>query len=223
VAEGGHSLHVPERLIPERDYTQDLHLRVANQELYDWEELHEALLSKHNYAAFLSLREPYVLGIERHEVEHRLDFARGFRPVPELLCHLLGLENALDAPAGSLQERVSSEFSAYLAQLVEGPDSPVLELVVLSSILLNQHSSGGVYGYCAWALLQAIGAELGLDVESVQGRTLRERAANVLLQIIARPATELRAAAAHAYEKAYGEPVPHVVKKSVRENPAWRH
>ncbi len=223
IAAGGHQLHVPERLIPERDYTTDLHLRVANQELYDWEELHSDLLSKQNYAAFLRLREPYVQAIERHEVEHRLDFARGFRPVPELLCHILGIENALDAPAGSLQERVSSEFSAYLAQLAEGPDSPVLELVVLSSILLNQHSAGGVYGYSTLALMRAIAVELGLDPEGIEGRTLRERTATLLLQMISNPAAELRAAAAHAYEKAYGEPVPHVVKKSVRENVAWRH
>src|SRR6201999_4491591 len=78
MADGGNLLRVPERLIPEADYGKSLHLRVANEELYDWDELHGDLLSKKNYAAFLRLRDPYVLAIERHEVEHRLDFARGF-------------------------------------------------------------------------------------------------------------------------------------------------
>jgi hypothetical protein len=225
IAEGGRLLHVPERLIPEADYGQDLHLRVPNQELYEWDELHDTLLSKANYAAFLRLRDPYVQAIERHEVEHRLDFARGFRPIPSSLCRIIGLENALDAPVGSLQERVSSEFSAYLAQLSDGPDSPVLELVVLSGILLNAHASGGVYWYAALGLFEAVASELGIDAERVvgHGRLERERIAELVRQVLARPADELRKAAARAYQKAYGEPVPHVLKKFARQNPAWRH
>ena len=225
IAEGGRLLHVPERLIPEADYGKDLHLRVPNQELYEWDDLHDALLSKANYAAFLRLRDPYVQAIERHEVEHRLDFARGFRPIPSSLCRIIGLENALDAPVGSLQERVSSEFSAYLAQLSDGPDSPVLELVVLSGILLNAHAGGGVYWYAALGLFEAVGSELGIDAEGVvgHGRLERERIAELVRQVLARPAEQLRKAAAQAYEKAYGEPVPHVLKKFARQNPAWRH
>jgi hypothetical protein len=225
MADGGNLLHVPERLIPEADYGKDLHLRVANEELYDWDELHGDLLSKANYAAFLRLRDPYVLGIERHEVQHRLDFAHGFRPVPASLCRILGLENPLDAPTGSRQERVSAEFSAYLAQLAEGPDSPVLELVVLSSILLNKYAAGDVYWYAALGLFEAVATEVGIAPEQVvgHGRIARERIATLVTQIITRPSNDLRAAAAHAYEHAYGEPVPHVVKKSVRENVSWRH
>jgi len=225
VAQGGNLLRVPERLIPEADYGKDLHLRVANQELYDWDELHDALLSSKNYAAFLRLRDPYVQATERHEVEHRLDFARGFRPVPTSLCRILGLENPLDAPPGSIQERVSAEFSAYLAELVESPDSPVLELVVLSNILLNQNLGGGVYWYAGLGLFEAIATELGIDPESVvgRGRLQRERIAALVERLITRDGNELRAAGARAYEKAYGEPVPHTVRKLIRENAEWRH
>ncbi|HEY4102605.1 MAG TPA: hypothetical protein VGM44_01900 [Polyangiaceae bacterium] len=224
VADGGHLLRVPERLIPEANYGKDLHLRVANEELYDWDELHDDLLAKKNYAAFLRLREPYVAGIERHEVEHRLDFARGFRPIPASLCKILGLENPLDAPAGSRQERVSSEFSAYLAQLADAPDSPELELVVLSSILLNANS-GGTYWYAALGLFEAIATELGIDPERVvgRGRLERERIATLVAQLLTRNPSELRTAAMRAYEKAYGEPVPHVVKKKTSQNAEWRH
>ena len=225
VADGGHLLHVPERLIPEANYSKDLHLRVANQEPYDWDDLHGDLMSKPNYAAFLRLRAPYVRGIERHEVEHRVDFARGFRPVPASLCRIMGLADPLDAPIGSLQERVSSEFSAYVAQLVEGPDSPDLELVVLSSILLDAHLSGGVYWYAALGVLEGVATELGIDVEQVvgHGRLERERVATLLTRIISYPAVLLHDAAARAYEKAYGEPVPHVVQRSTQEYAAWRH
>ena len=224
VADGGHLLRVPERLIPEANYSSDLHLRVANSELYDWDDLHGELMSKQNYAAFLRLREPYVLGIERHEVEHRLDYARGFRPLPTLVCHLLGIDNPLDAPVGSMQERVNAEFSAYLAQLVEAPDSPVLELIVLSTHLLDARTGGGVYWYAALGVLSAVANELGLNPEQVVGRRApRERVATLLTQLIARDPKELRAAAAHAYEHAYGEPVPHALKQVTHENAAWRH
>ncbi len=225
LADGGNLLRVPERLIPEADYSKDLHLRVANAELYDWDDLHGDLLSKQNYAAFLRLREPYVRATERHEVEHRLDFARGFRPMPALLCHILGLDNPLDAPPGSMQERVSAEFSAYLAELADGPDSPVLELVVLSTLLLNQNLGGGAYWYASLGLFEAIATELGIDPESVvgRGRLERERIAKLVEQLITRDANELRAAGARAYEKSYGEPVPHAVRKQISQNAEWRH
>ena len=225
LADGGNLLHVPERLIPEADYGKSLHLRVANQELYDWDELHGDLLSKKNYAAFLRLRDPYVLATERHEVQHRLDFALGFRPVPRSLCTILGLENPLDAPTGSLQERVSAEFSAYLAELVESEESPVLELVVLSNLLLNGDLGGGVYWYAALGLFEAVAKELGIDPDTVvgRGRLDRARIAALVGQLITRDGNELRAAGARAYEKAYSEPVPHAVRKLVVANAEWRH
>lgn len=224
IADGRHQLRVPERLIPEANYSSDLHLRVANSELYAWDDLHSELMSKQNYAAFLRLREPYVLGIERHEVEHRLDFERGFRALPSPLCDLLGLDNPLDAPVGSTQERVSAEFSAYLAQLVEAPDSPVLELIVLSTHLLNARAVGGVYWYAALAVLSTVSSELGLDPQQLVGRRApRERVATLLTQLLAQEPKALRAAAARAYEHAFGEPVPHVVKLVTHDNAAWRH
>lgn len=224
LAEGRRQLRVPERLIPEADYSTDLHLRVPNSELYEWDSLHADLMSNRNYAAFLRLREPYVLGVERHEVEHRLDFARGFRPVPAALCRILGVEDPLDAPIGSMQERVSSEFSAYLAQLAEAPDSPALELIVLSSNLLDARSGGGVYWYAALGVLTAVSSELGLEPEQLIGhRVERERVATLLTRLIARDPKAIRAAAARAYEQAFGEPVPHAVKQITFENPAWRH
>lgn len=224
LGDGRHRLRVPERLIPEADYSTDLHLRVANSELYAWDELHGDLMSKPNYSAFLRLREPYVLGIERHEVEHRLDFARGFRPVPTAVRRMLGIEDPLDAPIGSMQERVSSEFSAYLAQLVEAPDSPVLELIVLSTHLLDARSGGGVYWYAALGVLSAVSAELGLQPEQLIGRRVeRERVATLLTQLVAQDPKVIRAAAGRAYQQAFGEPVPHAVKRVTRENAAWRH
>lgn len=224
IADGRHQLRVPERLIPEADYSSDLHLRVANSDLYAWDELHGELMSKQNYAAFLRLREPYVLGIERHEVEHRLDFERGFRPVPSLVCRMLGIDNPLDAPAGSMQDRVSAEFSAYLAQLVEAPDSPLLELIVLSTHLLDARSGGGVYWYAALGVLSAVASEVGLDPEQLIGqRVERERVAQLLTQLMAQDTKSLRAAATRAYQQAFGEPVPHAVKQITFDNAPWRH
>jgi len=224
LADGRHQLRVPERLIPEADYSTDLHLRVASSERYTWDDLHGDLMSKRNYSAFLGLREPYVLGVERHEVQHRLDFARGFRPVPASLCRMLGVEDPLDAPIGSVQERVSSEFSAYLAQLVEAPDSPVLELIVLSTHLLDARSGGGVYWYAALAVLSAVSAELGLQPEQLIGRRVeREKVATLLTQLIAQDPKAIRAAAGRAYQQAFAEPVPHALKQVTQENAAWRH
>jgi hypothetical protein len=89
----------------------------------------------------------------------------------------------------------------------------------------NKYTSGGVYWYAAIGLLEAVAVELGFDPEQVVGhrRLERERIATLVTQVITHSPADLRAAAHHAYEKAYGEPVPHVVKRSVRENATWRH
>ena len=154
-----------------------------------------------------------------------MDFARGFRPVPALLCRLLGLDNSLDAPLGSMQERVNAEFSAYLAELVEAPDSPLLELIVLSTQLLDARAGGGVYWYTALGVLEAVASESGLDPEQIVGRerASREHIAALLTLLLAPDPQALRAAAAHAYEHAYGEPVPHALKFSTQDNAAWRN
>jgi hypothetical protein len=218
-------LKVPRRLIPERDYSRDFELRIPRAELREWDEIHEGLLQEETYAAFLWLRDEYAVSVERHEVQHRLDFARELIPVPELLARRLGVTNRLDASLDTLAGRSCAELSAYLVTIAQPKRSPLLELVLLARFLFNQHSLGGPYAYAALAVYEGLGEELGVDVAGLlgTGRVHRPQLAQLFRAVLAHSPDELRAAATRLYQRQYGLPPPEVSRKSVQSNPPWRH
>ncbi|MFO0569644.1 MAG: hypothetical protein U0263_28605 [Polyangiaceae bacterium] len=219
----GHVLRIPERLVPEADYSEDLSLRVPRAQLGEWDSLHAELLEKKQRAAFRRLRDFYVASVERHEVQHRLDFARGLIPIPELLARQLGVEDRLDAPSGSLRARAREELSAYLASIVSSTHSPVLELVLLSRHVFV--SQGGTYWHAALAVFSGIAIELGIDPDAIIGRGVirAERFARLWTAVLERSPAELRSAADRFYQKAYGGPLASVEIVGRRDNPEWRH
>lgn len=221
----GHILRVPERLIPEADYSEELSLRVPRAELGEWDSLHAELTSDKVLSAFVAFRRGYAKAVERHEVQHRLDYARGLIPVPTALCEVLGKDDPLDAPEGSLAARSRDEMSAYLASVVTAEHTPLLELLLLSRHLFDRGALGGVYWYAALTAFRSIGRELGVDVESVLGRgpVSRARSAALVRKVLDAPPEELRRAAARVYEKAYSQKVPDVRRLDEKESRAWRH
>ncbi len=221
-------LRVPDRLIPEAAYSEDLDLRVPRDELYEWDDIHKQLLEKPNLDAFLRLRDRYAATVERHEVQHRLDYARGLVPVPPLIADMLGVENPLAVRPGGLAARTRDEMSAYLASLAGKQDSPLLQLVLLSRFLMDRDAArtSGPYLYAAFGIFQGIGQELGIDVERLLGRHgagMRDRFVELVFLVTDHTPDEIRAAAARCYEKQYGQPVPSVSTDSDHENQRWRH
>jgi hypothetical protein len=218
-------LRVPRRLIPERDYSRDLELRIPRAELREWDEIHEELLREEIRAAFVWLRDDYAASVERHEVQHRLDFARELIPVPEILARRLGVENRLDASLDTLPGRSCAELSAYLVSIAQAERSPLLDLTLLARFLFNKHSLGGPYAYAALAAFEGLGEELGVDVAEIlgTGRVHRPQLAKLFLAVTRHPPDELRAAAARLYQREYGQPPPVVTCKSLQSNPPWRH
>lgn len=199
----GLELVVPRSLFPGVKYEEELELRVPRVDLRTWESIHDELRAR--LESFERLRDLYVAGLERHEVQHRLDYARGLMPVPPLLCRLLGHENPLDAPVGSLPARARDELSAYLAALAEPGDSPLLELLVLSRFFLDAEQGRTPYTYAAVAVYLALARELGTDIDPLLARVLtRERFARLAIPLWQRTPEEIRKAAARAYAKEFG-------------------
>lgn len=219
----GHVLRVPERLVPEADYAQDLSLRVPRAQLGEWDSLHAALLEPAPTVAFRRLRDFYVASVERHEVQHRIDFARGLFPIPEILCKQLGVDDPLDSPEGSLRARAREELSAYLASVIASTHSPVLELVLLSRHVFV--SRGGTYWHAALAVFRGIGLELGLDVDGIIGRGVirAERFAKLWAAVLEKPPAELRSAAERFYRQAHGAPLATAEALSRTDHREWRH
>jgi hypothetical protein len=221
----GFELVVPERLVPENDYVTDLENRVPRSNLIEWQEIHESLMSRDGYNAFLRLRNRYVWSVERHEVQHRLDYARELVPVPEILAKRLGVENPIGVEEGSLPARARDELSAYLASIAQANDSPLLELVLLARFLFDETNLGGPYSYAALAAYEGIGKELGLDADALLGvgPIGRERLTRLFYAVNERPSDEIRAAASRFYRSAYGQELPTVEVRSSKANPEWRH
>jgi hypothetical protein len=220
----GMNLIVPERLVPERDYAKDLEIRITRENLREWDELHAELLEPRVLAAFGRLRDRYTLSIERHEAQHRLDFSRGFTPLPEIVARLTGEEDRLAVREGSLAAATRNELSAYLAELGEALDSPLLPLVLMSRLALSRDTLATPHALAAVSALIAVGAELGLGTDELLGRTIRRRdIADLLTRVGAQDPDRVRKAATAAYAKCFGEPLPHVRRLRVVDNPAWRH
>jgi hypothetical protein len=220
----GLELAIPERLVPERDYAKELELRITRANLLEWDEIHRELLSSDTMRGFARIRDRYTLSIERHEAQHRYDFSRGFVPLPELVMRMIGEENALDAPEGGHAASVRNEFSSYLAQLAHAPDSPLLDLVLMTRLSLSRHTMGGAHSHAAITALLAVGRELGIAPEPYFERGMRRRdVADLFLAIVSHPPERIRSGAVAAWAKSFGEPLPSVKNRTVRDNPAWRH
>jgi hypothetical protein len=215
---------VPDRLIPEADYARELEIRITRPNLREWDELHAELLSPALVAAFARLRDRYTLSIERHEAQHRLDFSREFVPLPPLAERLAGVEDPLDLPEGSFPATLRNEFSAYLAQLAQGSDSPLLDLVLMIRLATNRATAGGAHALAAVAALLSVGGELGFDAEAyLAGGIARREIAELLGRVAERPPGSIRDAAVRAYAANFGVPLPNVKRRVVRQATPWRH
>jgi hypothetical protein len=220
----GMDLIVPERLVPERDYARDLEIRITRENLREWDELHAELLEPAMLAAFGRLRDRYTLSIERHEAQHRLDFSRGFTPLPEIVAQLTGVEDRLAVREGSLAAATRNELSAYLAELGEAPDTPLLALVLMSRLALSRVTLATPHALAAVSALVVVGTELGLGSDELLRRSIRRRdVADLLTRVGAQDPDRIRKAATTAYAKCFGEPLPHVRRIRVVDHPAWRH
>ena len=220
----GIELVLPERLVPELDYAKELEIRITRENLREWDALHGELLTPRLLAAFAKFRDAYTLSVERHETQHRLDFMGGMRPLPDVVARLLGIERTLDSPEGSLPERTSAELSAYLAELAQGSDSPLLDLVLMSRLALSRLSLGTPHSYAAVGALLTIGREFGVDADGYLERGMRRaNVAELLLLVASREPAAIRDAAAKAYAQCFGEPLVTTRRLSVREHEHWRH
>jgi len=216
-------LVIPDRLVPEQDYAQELEIRITRENLREWDALHEELLSSDLLAAFARFRDAYTLSIERHEVQHRLDYSRGFSPLPAVLASLLNVEDRLDLPEASPAANARAELSSYLAQLAQG-GAPLLDLVLISRLALSRLTLGEAHSYAAVGALLSVGREFGIDPDAYLARGIRRRdVAELMTRIGDRSPTEISHAATKAYVQCFGAPLEKVARRGIREREHWRH
>lgn len=223
IARGKSGLRMPRRLIPEADYVSELELVVPRAELRAWEELHDELLSKERLADFLLVREAVVRSVERHEVQHRLDYSAERFELPPLLAKRMGNIELQGHATHSLPMRSSLELSAFLSQIADDP-APLLAIVTMSRMVFVKQLRGSPHSYAALVALESIAQELGIETTVRLGRRVtRQELAQLLFEICARPTSELRAAAQSAYQREFGVALAGVQRQEFEVNERWRH
>lgn len=89
--------------------------------------------------------------------------------------------------------------------------------------MLNQEARSAPYTYAALAVYAALGRALGVDVETVLGRSIsRPRFARLATELWSHSADELRDGARRAYSAEFGVELPVVKREAGHENLRYR-
>jgi hypothetical protein len=164
--------------------------------------LHEAPVE----AAFDSARERIVRSIERHEVQHRLDYMRSEPlPMPPALERWTGPAE-VDGREHRSAARARAEMSAYLAQLARDVSTTKADTTLALRFLLDQKMQGMAESYAALAMIEGLADELAIPIDAPlveHASIVRERAAKLYLAILDKPPEAIRAAAKRVWEKSF--------------------
>jgi hypothetical protein len=216
----GLSLRMPESYLPDVRIEGDLSRRIPRTDLDQWEDIERDLKSDEARKAFVRARETLAASVERHEVQHVIDYRSGLVPVPDELAELVGLRNPLDAPPGSTAGRARDELSAYLAQIAES-ERPRTDFVLAVRRVLEE--TVDAYTYAGWALLLGVGKELGVDVDVLRTRGRlppRDAFAGKVVELGNFPGLALKQAAKRMRDKAFS-PLQTVRLREQEKRQAW--
>lgn len=230
-------LHPPDRLIPEADYVKDLWLLVPAASRTEWDNVHDALQSKHMIATFESLRDRFARDVARHELQHRFDAQRTKECQWDTPCEQIKIPSeiakrtgfsASDKPIfGTMPVRVWDETSAYLSEMAFEGSMPKMSILSILRSVLDRDAWGDAYCTTAIVLLEALAEEFGIaDAQYplvVSGYIQRGAVSSLVVLLYAKTDAELRTAAAKAWSKLYGSVLPAPTMTLGHQGKHWRH
>lgn len=205
-------LQMPAKLRLEGDYEGSLEGMVPRAELAELSAIDESLGDAGLLDAYAKLRDVLVDSVERHEVQHRLDFtlAEGL-PMPRALETYVGPAPPQGGEAFRFAAQARAELSAYLAELSRDPRTTRVNLTMIARFLFKRRLAGIAESYAALVIFEGLAAELAIPAQRpfVQGRRIqRDAVADVYLALTALPSADLRAAAARLWEKLFHARLP---------------
>ncbi len=213
VAARGLVLALPNKLRLDKDYEAALAGTVPQRELDDLRTLDEEIGETPLLETYARLRDVLVDSVERHEAQHRLDYARPEPlPMPKPLEALVGPAGEGESHRFALQTR--AELSAYLAELSRDERTTRVNLTMIARFLFKKQMQGMAECYSAVVLFEGLADELGIPRTGglVRGGNIaRPRAAEIYLALTALPKETLRAAAGRLWAKLFEGPLPELV------------
>ncbi|MEM7608720.1 MAG: hypothetical protein AAF411_25485 [Myxococcota bacterium] len=207
------ALRTPERIDIDIDTYAALEARVHRSEWREFRRAQETLEDDDVRAAYRTLEAAFSGSVERHEVQHRIDYASDtlerLPPELEALTGALRIEGFDNTRA----QRSLAELSAYLAELGASPALSRTRLSLLSRHLYDQSGWGRAECYATLVIFDLLARHLELDHGPfvVRRRIDREAIADIHLRVLQRTGAELSAAANAAWSEAFGRPVATVL------------
>lgn len=192
---------------------------LPNMELVKLRDIERALDDETLKQTFAKVMAPLVESVERHEVQHRVDYEYkkdGF--VPAAVRTLYGLEDPDDIPSANAK-RVATELSAYVAELAYDGRTTYLNLTLLSRLLFQKTMWGTAESQVALILFQDLPQRVGLEAPgrlTYRGRVDREKLAEIYLGLLKVDRNKIREAARALWEEQYGRPLPKQITSTVQ-------
>jgi hypothetical protein len=205
-------LQAPTRLRLDSDYVSSLDGMVPRAELAELVAIDDELGDAAFLNAYARLRDVLVDSVERHEVQHRLDYGRpSGLPMPRALETYVGPAPPHGGEAFRFPAQARAELSAYLAELSRDERTTRVNLTMIARFLFRQRSQGIAECYAALVIFEGLAAELSLPAETPfvrAGQIKRDAVADLYLALTALPPGDLRAAAGRLWEKLFAAKLP---------------
>ncbi len=218
VSSRGLTLRTPRLLRLDKDYDAALAGAVPQADLDELRRVDDEIGEQAFLDTYARLRDVLVDSVERHEVQHRIDYARQ-DPLP-----MPGPLEALVGPAGEgeshrFASRTRAELSAYLGELSRDERTTKVNLTMISRFLFKKQMQGMAECYSAVVIFEGMADELGIPRSSglvTRGNIQRPRAAEIYMALTALPPEALRGAAGRLWAKLFEGPLPELRPAAAR-------
>jgi hypothetical protein len=212
----GVTLTAPKTLRIEGSFLAQLKSYVPPEEIEELERVDKELGGPAVANAFDRIRALLSASVERHEVQHRLDFARADPlPMPPRLEAMVGpVFHAGKERRAAVRAR--AELSAYVAELARDDRTTRVNLTLVTRFLFSRRMQGTAPSYAAIVILEGLGEELSIPVKGhlvVGGNIDRDAASELWLSLVSRPAVDLQRAAGRLWAKLFGSPLAELRKQ----------
>lgn len=168
------SVDEPTSLEIKWNYGKQMEGLVTNAAIRELDGIQKKLGKKDMQAAYAGVHDHFAQSVERHEAQHRLDYAKLYTlPMPPELAEYVGdLPEGL-AGQGTRAASALAEMSAYLSELARDPLTPKLNLTLLVGYLFDKGSWGMGESYAALVIVEGLADELGIEHDHfVIGRSI---------------------------------------------------
>lgn len=212
-------LHEFPRLEVDADYRRRFEALTSREARKVLDEIQERLEVEEMQRLFIALLARHAKAVERHELQHRLDYAAGDDfGAPPILVRALGIRE--ERKDDDDIKRIAYELSAYTAELARDPEWAHVNLTLLAEHLYE--GSGGAEGWSAILVMEGLAAKLGLTApalpaaDAAVGATLGlgsadgldlEKVAALHAELLAKTPHQIGAAAAALWADWFGHPL----------------